>query len=82
MTPSILITEDDVAFARMLESFLSRKGYDVTTRYNGQEALAAMGDASFDLLITDLKLPDTSGIDLLDALREKGKARLAYSLGY
>lgn len=66
MAQQIHIVEDDVAFGKMLTSFLERKGFQVTVSLNGQNARKTISESKFDLLITDLKLPDDSGLDLLE----------------
>lgn len=65
----ILVIDDDVAFCKMLSSFLARNKYDVQTAYSAQAAkeLAAT-EKPFDLFITDLRLPDDDGIDLMVSL--------------
>ncbi len=70
MTKQILIIEDDIAFGKMLTTFLERKGYEVTSCSSCAQAKEHMEAGSFDLIITDLKLPDGSGMDLLDAQKE------------
>ncbi len=66
MAQQIHIVEDDVAFGKMLSSFLERKGFGVSVSLTGQHARKALSENSFDLLITDLKLPDDSGLALLE----------------
>lgn len=61
----IHIVEDDVAFGKMLTTFLKRKGYKVSISTQGKTARNALKNDVFDFLITDLKLPDDSGLDLL-----------------
>ncbi len=65
----ILIIDDDVAFCKMLSSFLARNNYDVQTAYSAQSAKEVAADQkTFDLFITDLRLPDDDGIDLMVTL--------------
>jgi two-component system, NtrC family, response regulator HydG len=61
----ILVIEDDVAFCNLLEKFLVKNSYLVTTSFSGQEAKQKIQKEDFDLIITDLRLPDYNGIDLL-----------------
>lgn len=61
----ILVIDDDVAFCKMLSSFLTRNHYDVQTAYSAQSAKELAAEHSFDLFITDLRLPDDDGIDLM-----------------
>ena len=65
----ILVIDDDVAFCKMLSSFLARNNYDVRTAYSAQTAQeVAAAEKPFDLFITDLRLPDDDGIDLMVTL--------------
>ncbi len=66
MAQQIHIVEDDVAFSKMLTSFLERKGFTVTTSLTGTDARKKLEKNKFDIFITDLKLPDDSGLDLLE----------------
>ncbi|HET8803630.1 MAG TPA: sigma-54 dependent transcriptional regulator, partial [Aequorivita sp.] len=66
MAQQIHIVEDDVAFGKMLTSFLERKGFEVTVSLTGENARKSITENNFDLLITDLKLPDDSGLELLE----------------
>lgn len=61
----ILVIEDDVAFCNLLEKFLVKNSYVVTTAFSGEEAKQKTQKEDFDLIITDLRLPDYNGIDLL-----------------
>ncbi len=66
MAQQIHIVEDDVAFGKMLTSFLVRKGFRVTVSLTGQNARKTISESTFDLLITDLNLPDDTGLELLE----------------
>jgi len=69
--PNILIIEDDTAFCQMLQKFLSRKGHDVETSYTAPDAKAKFQESDFDVILTDLRLPDYDGIQLLTEIKEK-----------
>jgi len=62
----VLIIEDDVAFGKMLSSFMERKGFEVEVALSGTSARELLSNKTFDLLISDLKLPDDSGLQLLE----------------
>jgi two-component system response regulator HydG len=62
---SILLIEDDLTFSRILDGFLSKKGYQVTTCHKGKDGLKAFESKSFDFILLDYRLPDTTGMDLL-----------------
>ncbi len=66
---SILIVEDDVAFCKMLKTFLEKKKHDVATAFSCNEALAQLKEKQFDIILTDVRLPDKDGISLLDDVR-------------
>jgi len=70
MTPRIHIVEDDVAFGKMLSSFLERKGFEISTSLSGKQGRKAIAEMTLDFLITDLKLPDDSGLDLLEYIKK------------
>jgi two-component system response regulator HydG len=63
--PQILIIEDDISFCKLLERFLVKKAYDVTIAFSAEEARLAIKKESFDLILTDLRLPDSDGIGLM-----------------
>ena len=70
MTHKILIVEDDIAFGKMLATFLERKGFTVTSCSNGAEGKERLKTEQFDLLISDLKLPDDNGMSLLEHVKK------------
>jgi len=61
----ILLIEDDIAFCKMLENFLTRKSYFVESAFSAREAKEKLKNHTFDLIITDLRLPDYDGIELM-----------------
>lgn len=61
----ILLIEDDISFCKLLEKFLIKKAYDVTIAFSAAEARSAIKNESFDLILTDLRLPDSDGIGLM-----------------
>ena len=65
----ILLVEDRDSLRRMLERALSAEGYEVVTAADGESAIAALEERGFDLVLTDLKLPAASGIEVLAAAR-------------
>jgi two-component system response regulator HydG len=66
----ILIVDDDKDLCFLLSRFLTRKGYDVTVKYAGLEAIAHFEKTEPDLIISDLGLGDIDGITLLDRSKE------------
>ncbi len=81
--PNILIIEDDTAFCQMLQKFLSRKGYVVQTSFTAPDAKAKFEKYDFDVILTDLRLPDYDGIQLLTEIKEKNsKTQVILMTGY
>jgi two-component system response regulator HydG len=70
MSIRILIVEDDIAFGKMVATYLTKKEYNVTSCATAKDARDALANQTFDLLITDLKLPDESGLRLLEYAKE------------
>ncbi len=66
----ILVVEDRDSLRRMLERALQEEGYKVTACADGEQATQKLAQGSFDLVLTDLKLPGMSGIEVLRASRE------------
>lgn len=60
----ILIVEDEKSIARFLELELNHEGYEVNLSYDGQEALEAIKNNKYDLIILDIMLPSLSGIEI------------------
>ncbi len=67
---SILLVEDDLTFSRILEGFLTRKGFRVTTAHKGKDGMKAFETKSFDFVLLDYRLPDTTGMDILLEIRK------------
>jgi DNA-binding NtrC family response regulator len=65
----VLLVEDEPNMARTLAKILERKGYRVTTVANGQEALTALADDAFAVVVTDLNMPVMDGMSLLRRLQ-------------
>ena len=65
----ILLIEDDVAFCKLLEKFLIKKSFEVTTAFSAAEAKSKIKNTEFDLIITDLRLPDYDGILLMTEIK-------------
>ncbi|MBS7231695.1 sigma-54-dependent Fis family transcriptional regulator [Flavobacterium psychroterrae] len=67
--PKILLIEDDISFCKLLEKFLVKKAYEVTIAFSAAEARVAIKKESFDLILTDLRLPDSDGIGLMSEFK-------------
>jgi len=66
----VLLVEDHLDTARVLGRILKNAGFDVSHAANVAEALALAAERRFDLLISDVGLPDGSGLDLMKGLRD------------
>jgi DNA-binding NtrC family response regulator len=69
MKQKILIVEDEAQMCDLLMSFFGDKGYKVTAVQNGEDAIARLEEEDYALVITDIKLPGMSGLELLARLR-------------
>ena len=70
----ILIVEDDTTFGLMLSTWLKRKGYDPCRVGTVGEGCRELERGEWDLVLTDMRLPDRDGIHLLQWLQERRKA--------
>ena len=68
-TPRVLVVDDERSMRELLSIVLKREGYDVVLAESGRSALAALEREPFDLLISDIKMPDMSGVDVLRAAK-------------
>lgn len=66
---SILLVEDDITFSEMLKQFLERHDYKVQVAFNMEKAVLKLKSESYDLVFTDLRLPDGDGISLLKKIK-------------
>ena len=66
-----LVIDDDIGVCRSLAAFLTQEGHDVTTGHRGDTAFARIAEKEFDIVITDLRLPDASGLEILTCAKNK-----------
>ena len=71
---SILVVDDDVTFALMLKTWLIKKGYVADTASSVASAKKKIAENAYSLVLTDMRLPDSDGIELLQWLLAKGNA--------
>ncbi len=69
----ILVVDDEIKMRRVLQMILQKEGYEIVTSKDGREALQKVEEENFDLVLTDMKMPGLSGIDLLKKIRESDK---------
>ena len=68
----ILIAEDDVELRQLFQHVLLKNGYHVKGVSNGQEALNALDNDYFDLIISDIMMPVMDGYEMVQSLRDAG----------
>lgn len=68
----VLVIDDDPQVRGVVEDALSQAGHTVVLTRNGREGLRALQEGKFDLVITDIFMPDMEGIELLRLLRTEG----------
>ncbi len=70
--PRVLVVEDDEELNDLLVWYLVDGGCEVASAKNGSEALAYLGNSSFDVVVTDLAMPDMDGLEMLRQIRGAG----------
>ena len=81
--PRILLAEDDDSLRAFLSRALQRAGYDVTACADGDEALAALDDHQWDLLLTDIVMPGVDGIEVArQAAARQEDLRIMFITGF
>lgn len=70
ITEKILVVDDEVTVCTSIQKILTKRGYSVDNSLNAKDALEKIKDNKFDLVITDLMMPDTDGMELLQIIKE------------
>jgi len=70
MSSKILVIDDDTAFCMMLKTFLQKKGFEVTNAFNAVDAEELIKNQKFDVVLTDIRLPDSDGLAILKSVKE------------
>lgn len=65
----VLIIEDDRVFVELMSNGLSARGHEVVSARNGAEGVDRFCDAPFDVVVTDLVMPDMDGIEAIRTIR-------------
>lgn len=68
---TLLFVDDEEEILEILVDLFSDEGYDLHTATKATDALQIMDDYSIDFVLSDLKLPDSSGLELLTQIRDK-----------
>ena len=70
-TAAILLVEDDKDNQALIRRYLEGRGYDVTVADDGIDALLELGRAKFDLILSDVNMPNLDGFKLLETMKQK-----------
>ncbi len=70
MSRKVLIVDDSKTVRDILQNTLSEAGYEVCAAENGHGALELVGDRDYDLLMTDLNMPQMNGIEFISEVRK------------
>src|SRR5438046_5760797 len=73
-TAKILVVDDERSILVLLKEALSQWGYHVTTAASATEALGVLKSELFDALITDIRMPDMSGLELLREVKKQDES--------
>lgn len=71
MTKSVLVVDDEASVRESLQRVLQRADYETFVASDAEEALQRVSEKTIDIVITDLKMPETDGISLLRAIKDK-----------
>ena len=75
MMANILLVDDEASLVKAQSEFLCRAGRTVSTAANGKEAMALVAHNDFDLVITDLVMPEKEGLETIAELRRVADRR-------
>lgn len=71
MNEAILLVEDDHHIHEMVSTHMKREGYTITSAFDGDEAMSLFSKGNYDLVILDLMLPTSNGLDVLQMIRNE-----------
>jgi two-component system response regulator PilR (NtrC family) len=78
--PRILIVDDELSMREMLAIVLRRDGYEVLIAANGTQALQLLQRERIDLLLSDIRMPDLGGVDVLRAAKDSNPDIVAFMM--
>ena len=70
---TILIVDDEKSMRDFLKILLAKEGYDVIVASDGEQALGALDGNQIDLVISDIRMPGISGLDLLAQIKDESE---------
>jgi len=65
----ILLIEDDIAISEMVENYLRKEGFNITTAFDGEEGVSKFLNNFFDLIILDIMMPKLDGMEVMKRVR-------------
>lgn len=71
--PQILVIDDCIELTDMVVHLLKTAGYEATGVYDGKYGMKLLDQGQFDMIITDILMPDMDGIEIICAIRKKNK---------
>jgi two-component system response regulator PilR (NtrC family) len=78
--PRILVVDDEPSMREMLRIVLRRDGYDVVLAQNGTDGLERLRTEPFDMLLSDIRMPDINGVEVLRAAKQINQEILAFMM--
>ena len=75
---NILVVDDDEGIATLVGTLLSKEGFAADIRYSGEQALQAMHDKNYDLIVLDIMMPGMDGYELCRRIRAKSTAPILF----
>src|SRR5699024_5379718 len=79
----VLIIDDDVSFCKMLATFLTKRSFEVETAFSAETAMQKLEEISFDIVLSDVRLPKKDGIEVLKIVKSKmPKTQVILMTGY
>jgi len=76
----ILVVDDEPSMREMLRIVLRRDGYDVVIADNGRDAIEQLRKSNIDLLLSDIKMPDVTGVEVLRAAKDINRDIVAFMM--
>ncbi len=70
---SILLVDDEAIVSKRLKPALEKSGYEVEAHQEGKSALASIAQRDFDVVVTDMRIDEVTGLQVLEAARKKSK---------
>ena len=76
----VLVVDDDALFRRLVPEQIESLGFETAVAASGEEALAALGEADYDVVLLDIQMPGLSGLDALREIKKRDEAPEAIML--